>query len=88
MTANKDRPATPTESNVVYILKPYPRWQVVWGKRVMGYQAWDKRVATSTGIYSESGIWVRESIRHDWRCISMPCNVSGAIQSVEFLTQD
>lgn len=47
MTVDKDRTTTPTEYNVVYTLKPYPRWQVVWGKRVMGYQAWDKRVATS-----------------------------------------
>jgi hypothetical protein len=40
------------------------------------------------GIDSASGVWVRESERHDWRCISMPCNVSGAIQAVEFLTSN
>jgi hypothetical protein len=40
------------------------------------------------GIDSASGVWVRESERHEWRCISMPCNVSGAIQAVEFLTSD
>ena len=39
------------------------------------------------GIDSASGVWVRESIRHDWKCLSMPCTVSGAIQAVEFLTQ-
>jgi hypothetical protein len=38
------------------------------------------------GIDSASGVWVRESIRHDWRCIAMPCTVSGALQAVEFLT--
>jgi hypothetical protein len=38
------------------------------------------------GIDSASGVWVRESERHDWRCISLPCNVSGAIQAAEFLT--
>ena len=38
------------------------------------------------GIDSASGVWVRESIRHDWRCISMPCNVSSSLQAVEFLT--
>jgi hypothetical protein len=37
------------------------------------------------GIDSVSGVWVRESIRHDWRCLAMPCNVSGALQAVEFL---
>jgi hypothetical protein len=40
------------------------------------------------GIDSISGVWVRESIRHNWRCISMPCNVGGALQAVEFLTQE
>ena len=40
------------------------------------------------GIDSVSGVWVRESIRHDWRCLAMPCNVSGALQAVEFLTKD
>jgi hypothetical protein len=39
------------------------------------------------GIDSASGVWVRESIRHDWKCIAMPCTVSGAIQAVEILTQ-
>ena len=28
------------------------------------------------GIDSASGIWVRESIRHDWKCIALPCTVS------------
>jgi hypothetical protein len=40
------------------------------------------------GIDSASGVWVRESIRHEWRCLAMPCTVSGAIQAVEFLTQE
>jgi hypothetical protein len=40
------------------------------------------------GIDSASGVWVRESERQDWRCISTPCSVSGAIQAVEFLTSD
>jgi hypothetical protein len=38
------------------------------------------------GIDSVSGVWVRQSESHDWRCSSTPCNVSGAIQAVEFLT--
>lgn len=37
----------PIEYHVVYVLKPYPRWEVQYGKRRMGYQAWDKRVAIS-----------------------------------------
>jgi len=36
-----------TEYHVVYVEKPEPRWEVQWGKRRMGYQAWDKRVALS-----------------------------------------
>lgn len=36
-----------TEYHVVYVDKPYPRWEVQWGRRRMGYKAWDKRVATS-----------------------------------------
>ena len=38
------------------------------------------------GIDSASGVWMRESERHDWRCVAMPCTVSGALQAVEFLT--
>lgn len=37
------------------------------------------------GIDSVSGVWVRESDTEDWRCVCMPCNVSGAIQAVGFL---
>ena len=40
------------------------------------------------GIDTASGLWIRESELHNWRCISMPCTVSGALQAVEFLTQD
>jgi hypothetical protein len=40
------------------------------------------------GIDSASGVWVKESELHEWRCIAMPCTVSGAIQAVEFLTSD
>ena len=40
------------------------------------------------GIDSASGVWVRESENSEWRCVSMPCTVSGALQAVEFLTQD
>lgn len=37
----------PTEYHVVRVDEPYERWEVRWGKRRMGYEAWDKRVATS-----------------------------------------
>ena len=40
------------------------------------------------GIDSASGVWVRESELADWRCVSMPCTVSGALQAVGFLTQE
>ena len=40
------------------------------------------------GIDTASGIWTRESEDNSWRCISMPCNVSGALQAIEFLTKE
>jgi len=40
------------------------------------------------GIDSASGVWVRASIRDDWKCVSMPCTVSGALKAVEFLVKD
>ena len=39
------------------------------------------------GVDSTSGVWVRESEGSDWRCVAMPCTVSGAIQAVEFLAK-
>ncbi len=36
-----------TEYHVTYVEDPEPRWEVRYGKKRMGYQAWDKRVATS-----------------------------------------
>ena len=38
------------------------------------------------GVDSASGLWIRESELADWRCISMPCTVSGALQAVEFIS--
>lgn len=40
------------------------------------------------GVDSDSGVWVRASELEDWRCVSKPCNVSGAAQAVEFLIRD
>ena|SRR5689334_13013340 len=37
------------------------------------------------GVDLKSGVWIRE-LEGEWRCLAMPCNVSGAIQAVEFLT--
>jgi hypothetical protein len=39
------------------------------------------------GIDTASGVWVRSSALDYWRCIGMPCTVSCAIQSVDFLTE-
>jgi|ERR687884_545597 hypothetical protein len=47
MANDSDKNREPTEYHVVYVEDPYPRWEVQYGKRRMGYQAWDKRVATS-----------------------------------------
>ena len=38
------------------------------------------------GVDTASGIWIRESELDDWRCVALPCTVSGAAQAVEFLT--
>ncbi|MGA9771818.1 MAG: hypothetical protein WBV94_22500 [Blastocatellia bacterium] len=40
------------------------------------------------GIDIASGVWVRESDQDNWKCLAMPCTVSGALQAVEFLTQE
>ena len=40
------------------------------------------------GIDTAAGVWVRESVHHSWICLAAPCNVSGALQAVEFLIQD
>ena len=39
------------------------------------------------GVDSASGVWVRE-LDGDWRCLAMPCTVSGAIQAVDFLAKE
>ncbi len=40
------------------------------------------------GIDTASGVWVRASINESWRCLATPCNVSGALQAMEFLTKE
>ncbi len=42
-----DQSSVHTEYHVVYVEDPSPRWEVQYGKKRMGYQAWDKRVALS-----------------------------------------
>lgn len=37
------------------------------------------------GVDTSSGVWVRESIRDDWRCLAKPSTVSSALQAVDFL---
>ena len=46
-----------------------------------------ERNGKQLGIDSASGVWVRESAG-EWRCLALPCSVSGAIQAVEFLTRE
>ena len=46
MADKADQAGSATEYHVVYVEDPEPRWEVRWGKKRMGYQAWDKRVAT------------------------------------------
>jgi hypothetical protein len=38
------------------------------------------------GIDTQSGVWIRTKV-DSWRCLATPCNVSGALQAVEFLIQ-
>jgi hypothetical protein len=40
------------------------------------------------GIDTATGVWVRETISASWKCIALPCTISGAVQAVEFLTRD
>jgi len=40
------------------------------------------------GVDTASGVWVRESDQDSWKCVAMPCTVSGALKAVEFLTQE
>jgi hypothetical protein len=47
MADGEDKNIGHTEYHVVYVEDPEPRWEVQYGKRRIGYQAWDKRVATS-----------------------------------------
>lgn len=39
------------------------------------------------GIDPVSGVWIREK-DDEWKCLATPCNVSGALQAVEFLTKE
>jgi hypothetical protein len=38
-------------------------------------------------IDPQSGVWIRVK-DGEWKCVATPCNVSGALQAVEFLTSD
>jgi hypothetical protein len=46
-----------------------------------------EREGKQIGVDTASGVWVRLSIHADWRCIAMPCTVSGALQAIDFLTK-
>jgi hypothetical protein len=39
------------------------------------------------GIDPVSGVWIRMK-DDEWKCLATPCNVSGALQAVEFLIQN
>lgn len=45
MASQKDNSIT--EYHVCYTLKPYPRWEVQYSGKRMGYKVWDQRVATN-----------------------------------------
>ncbi|MEN3331553.1 MAG: hypothetical protein V7641_918 [Blastocatellia bacterium] len=58
--------------------------------RSIGNQHWIifERRGRQLGVDSAAGVWIRESEESDWRCLAIPCSVSGAIQAVEFLTTE
>jgi hypothetical protein len=58
--------------------------------RSVGNQRWIifERQGRQLGVDSATGVWIRESEEYDWRCLAIPCSVSGAIQAVEFLTTE
>jgi hypothetical protein len=39
------------------------------------------------GIDRKAGVWIKEP-EHEWRCLAVPCTVSGAIQAVDFLAKE
>lgn len=39
------------------------------------------------GIDSASGVWVK-SLDSDWRCLSLPATISGAVMAVDFLLKE
>ena len=56
--------------------------------RRLGAQRWIifEHMSRQIGVDSAAGVWVRETENSEWRCLAIPCTVSGAIQAVEFLT--
>lgn len=56
-----------TEYHVIHVEKPEPRWEVRWGKRRIGYKAWDKRVAVSAATEMAKSNRPSKVIIHDRR---------------------
>jgi hypothetical protein len=56
--------------------------------RHLGSQRWVifEHQGKQIGVDAAAGVWVREDESSAWRCLAIPCTVSGAIQAVEFLT--
>ena len=46
-----------------------------------------ERRGRQVGIDPTSGIWVRESVGNQWRCLAKEHSMSGAFLAVEFLTK-
>lgn len=56
-----------TEYHVVHVERPDPRWEVRWGKRRLGYKAWDQRVAVSAATEMAKSNRPSKIIIHDRR---------------------
>jgi hypothetical protein len=47
-----------------------------------------ERDGRQVGIDAVSGIWLRESAGHTWRCVATLHTMSGALLALDFLTED
>ena len=60
-----------------------PRKMTFEDKEWMIFEYKDREI----GIDHVSGVWTRTK-DDEWNCLASPCNTSGAIQAVEFITQE
>ena len=47
-----------------------------------------ERNGRQVGVDAASGIWLRESVGHEWRCMAKGHTTSDACMAIDFLTKD